>query len=74
MSSTLSLGTDYDLSSPGLKEAAVAAGHWKEDSGPLDFAKAFSATFEGLSLSDKQQPTSRLQCGRALLQDKAKGG
>ncbi|KAK7108928.1 secernin-2-like [Littorina saxatilis] len=74
MSSILSLGTDYDLSCPGLAEAAESGGHWKADNGPVDFAKAFNATFEGLSLSDKQQPVNRLRCGKALLEDKAKTG
>ncbi|XP_076460460.1 secernin-3-like [Babylonia areolata] len=78
MSSTLSIGTDYDLSSPGLKEAAAEGGggaHGKSSSpGPVDFTKAFDAVFEGLSLSEKQQPSHRLQCGRALLQAKSKKG
>lgn len=74
MSSTLTIGTDYDLSSPGLKETAESSGHWKAENGEVDFAKAFNATFEGLSLSEKQQPTNRLQCGTELLQSKAKAG
>jgi hypothetical protein len=74
MSSILSIGTDYDLSSPGLQEAAQAEGHWKAEDGPLDFTKAYNATFEGLSLSEKQQPANRLACGKALVQEKAKSG
>ena len=74
MSSTLSVGADYDLSSPGLREAAQSAGHWRHESGPVDFARAFSAAFQGLSLSSKQQPANRLAVGRALLQAKAKDG
>lgn len=75
MSSTLSIGTDYDLSSVGLREAAVeCGGHCKSNAGPVDFTKAFDAVFEGISLSEKQQPHHRLQCGRALLQSKSKNG
>ncbi|KAL8600519.1 hypothetical protein ACOMHN_005013 [Nucella lapillus] len=76
MSSMLSIGTDYDLSSAGLREAAAESGtHCKSDSGsPVDFQKAFDAVFEGLSLSEKQQPSHRLHCGRAVLQTKSKKG
>ncbi|KAL8600550.1 hypothetical protein ACOMHN_005044 [Nucella lapillus] len=74
MSSMLSIGTDYDLSSAGLREAAAESGtHCKSDSGSLvDFQKAFDAVFEGLSLSKKQQPSHRLHCGQAVLQTKSK--
>lgn len=74
MSSVLSIGTDYDLSSPGLKEEAEKSGHWKGDSGEVNFAQAFNATFAGLSLSERQQPQNRLRCGRQLLQARAAKG
>ncbi|XP_069110921.1 secernin-3-like [Argopecten irradians] len=73
ISGVLSIGTEMDLTSPALTDAAISAGYWKADQGPLDFAKAFEAEFSGLSLAETQLPRNRLKKGRELMEKVDKG-
>ena len=68
-SSLLTIGTDADLKSEGLENHAETCGCWKSEDGQLNFAKAFTAEYAGISLSDKQRPENRLQYGRKLLEN-----
>lgn len=59
-SSALTIGQNADMTSENLTAQAQAGGFWKEEDGPIDFVKAFSSQYEGISLSDKQKPENRL--------------
>ena len=73
-SSTLTIGTDADLTSADLTAQAQSTGHWKADNGPVHFKKAFSSEYGGLSLSDAQTADNRLKCGRQMLENASKEG
>lgn len=73
-SSLLTIGTDADLKSEGLKDHAETCGCWKSEDGDLNFAKAFTAEYGGISLSDKQRPENRLQGGRKMLENMTREG
>ncbi|WAQ94172.1 SCRN3-like protein [Mya arenaria] len=60
VSSSLTIGTDADMTSLDLSSQAQNSGYWKADDGELNFAKAFSADYPGISLSEKQTPGHRL--------------
>lgn len=72
--STLTIGQNPDLMSDNLTAQAQAEGHWKADDGEFDFAKAFSAEYEGISLSDKQKPDNRLNFMQNMLRSMSDGG
>jgi hypothetical protein len=59
------LTDDYDQLSPGLVEKATAAGHWK--SGNFNFKHAFSAEYDGLSITETQKPEHRQTDGEKLM-------
>lgn len=73
-SSTLTIGTDADLTSENLDANAAATGNWKLEDGPVNFAKAFSSEYPGISLSDSQQSSNRLKCGQTMLLNSSKQG
>lgn len=62
ISNSLSIGTNFELSSEGLKEKAQAAGLW-DGSGDFDFSKVFS---DG-------EPAKRYEAGKKLLETYASG-
>ncbi|WAQ94176.1 SCRN3-like protein [Mya arenaria] len=60
VSNCLTIGTEADIMSPDILAQAQNGGYWKADDGELNFAKAFSADYPGISLSEKQTPGNRL--------------
>ncbi|KAH3715407.1 hypothetical protein DPMN_058116 [Dreissena polymorpha] len=58
--SKLTIGTNADITSPDISAYAINGGFWKAEDGPIDFAKAFSSEYGGISLSEKQTPEHRL--------------
>lgn len=72
MSSCLRITDDYDQLSPGLVEKATAAGHWK--SGNFNFKHAFSAEYDGLSITETQKPEHRQTDGEKLMTNMSKDG
>ncbi|KAL4222116.1 Secernin-2 [Mactra antiquata] len=73
-SSALSIGTDAEMTLADLSTHAQSAGYWKAEDGPLDFSKAFSAEYAGISLSDKQMPSNRSKTLNDSLDKKSKEG
>jgi hypothetical protein len=55
-----------------LVEKATAAGHWK--SGNFNFKHAFSAEFDGLSITETQKPEHRQTEGEKLMTNMSKDG
>lgn len=72
--STLSIGTDAEMTSENLSTHAQSRGFWKPEDGPVNFAKAFSAEYAGISLSDKQLPENRLKCAKHKLKQASDEG
>lgn len=72
MSSCLRITEDYDQLSPGLVEKATAAGHWK--SGNFNFKLAFSAEYDGISITETQKPEHRQTDGEKLMTNMSKDG
>ncbi|XP_046549938.1 secernin-2-like [Haliotis rubra] len=68
ISSTLTIGSAFDVSSSGLREKAKAEGYWKPEDGDFNFTKVFGASFTGMSLSEAQVASNRLQKGKELLE------
>ena len=62
------------MTSDDLSAHAQSTGHWKSYDGPVNFAKAFSANYEGFSLSDAQLPKNRLQSMKDLLNEASDAG
>lgn len=60
--------------SQGLLETAQGQGFWKPEDGEFDFAKAFSAEYTGMMLTDAQKPENRLQSGKGLMESLSKDG
>jgi hypothetical protein len=48
------------MTSPDIYAHAQNGGFWKAEDGPIDFGKAFSSEYAGISLSEKQTPEQRL--------------
>jgi murein L,D-transpeptidase YafK len=55
-----------------LVEKATAAGHWK--SGNFNFKHAFSAEYDGLSITETQKPEHRQTDGEKLMTNMSKDG
>ena len=66
-SSCLSIETDADMTSDNLCEHA-------QSPEPVNFAKAFSAAYEGISLSDAQLPENRMKSMKQLLESASQNG
>lgn len=56
------------MTSENLTAQAQSGGFWKSEDGPINFCKAFSADYPGISLSEKQMPDNRLQCATRSLE------
>lgn len=72
--SALTIGENADMTSENLTAQAQTEGFWKPEDGPLDFAKAFASSYEGISLSDKQTPENRLNFMQNMLRSISDGG
>ena len=70
LSNQLSIGSDYDLSSPGIVDRAKELGFYRDDDGPFRFSNAFSEKHESAGTG------AEVNCdkGRQLLEEfKTKG-
>ncbi|KAK3587955.1 hypothetical protein CHS0354_014471 [Potamilus streckersoni] len=73
-SSMLTIESNADAMSSNITEHAHTAGLWKPEDGEFNFAKVFSSEYLGISLSEAQNPSSRLKRGRQLLEKICKNG
>ncbi|XP_013399097.1 secernin-2 [Lingula anatina] len=73
ISNLLTIGTEIDAMSAGLKEHAEKNGYWKPEDGPLDFAKAYAIP-PTIPLPPIAEPQRRLTCGKELMEKYAEGG
>lgn len=70
----LTIETDADLKSDNLSAQAQSCCVWKSEDGPVNFSKAFSAEYPGISLSEKQMPDNRLQFVKRCLESASNEG
>lgn len=72
--STLTIGTDAEMTSENLSTQVQGLGYWKAEDGPVHFSKALSAEYPGISLSDKQLPENRLKFAKQKLKQASNEG
>ena len=74
ISNQLSIGTEIDEMSVGLKEHAESNGYWNPADGDFDFAKAYQGDTPVGSLPERELPENRFKGGRKLLDQFSEGG